>query len=203
MTVEELIEIYEAAVTKRYTEWVNAPEDDNISNDMLKRAGVTAIVRALRDEMGDPSTFKSAKPECCGRGVPNYKDGSEECCCQPDVWILHEEMLVRINEILGDAGEKVAEMPDLPTRTVQLTGVTKSRRPDIQFEPATDAAPAFYAGQDPKISLNTDAAPAVCEWRGSKDGQLAYMGCTKRLEWTYDRRKCPSCGKSITFTEAK
>ena len=49
----------------------------------------------------------------------------------------------------------------------------------------------------------TDAAPAVCEWRGSKDGQLAYMGCTKRLEWTYDRRKCPSCGKSITFTEAK
>ena len=48
----------------------------------------------------------------------------------------------------------------------------------------------------------TDAAPAVCEWRGSKDGQLAYMGCTKRLEWTYDRRKCPSCGKPIAFTEA-
>ena len=73
----------------------------------------------------------------------------------------------------------------------------------VANEPATDAAPALYAGQDPKISLNTDAAPAVCEWRGSKDGQLAYMGCTKRLEWTYDRRKCPSCGKSITFTEAK
>ena len=130
--------------------------------------GVTAIVRALRDEM-------------------QFHSGM--------AW-------ERLNEILGDAGEKVAEMPDLPTRTVQLTGVTKSRRPDIQFEPATDAAPAFYAGQDPKISLNTDAAPAVCEWRGSKDGQLAYMGCTKRLEWTYDRRKCPSCGKSIEFKEA-
>jgi len=146
-----------------------------MSQDM-HRAGVTAIVRALRDEIVPPTKSRAASST-----------------------MLTRHVLAGFDEILGDAGEKVAEMPDLPTRTVQLTGVTKSRRPDIQFEPATDAAPAFYAGQDPKISLNTDAAPAVCEWRGSKDGQLAYMGCTKRLEWTYDRRKCPSCGKPIAF----
>ena len=80
------------------------------------------------------------------------------------------------HEILGDAVEKVAG---------------GSTREDEQSCNSSDGS-----------SPATDAAPAVCEWRGSKDGQLAYMGCTKRLEWTYDRRKCPSCGKSIEFKEA-
>ena len=80
-------------------------------------------------------------------------------------------------QILGDAGEKVAE------------GIAERADEQRADAPATDPI--------------RDAAPAVCVWRGSKDGQLAYMGCTKRLEWTYDRRKCPSCGKPIKFTEAK
>jgi len=174
VTLDDLMTLFQSARqgTRDWngTEWVGVYGGD--------RAGVTAIVRALRDEVAND-------PEA---NMP---------------WWWGDAIHSKFETILGsDAGEKVAEMPDLPTRTVQLTGVTKSRRPDIQFEPATDAAPAFYAGQDPKISLNTDAAPAVCEWRGSKDGQLAYMGCTKRLEWTYDRRKCPSCGNPIKFTEA-
>ena len=82
-------------------------------------------------------------------------------------------------QILGDAGEKVAG------------GSTR------------EDGPGGVEQAVPALTLATDAAPAVCVWRGSKDGQLAYMGCTKRLEWTYDRRRCPSCGKSITFTEAK
>ena len=176
MTLDDLMALFQSARqgTRDWngTEWVGVYGGD--------RAGVIAIVRALRDEIVPPTKSRAASST-----------------------MLTRHVLAGVDEILGDAGEKVAEMPDLPTRTVQLTDISKSRRPDIQFEPATDAAPAFYAGQDPKISLNTDAAPAVCEWRGSKDGQLAYMGCTKRLEWTYDRRKCPSCGKPITFTEAK
>ena len=129
--------------------------------------GVTAIVRALRDEM-------------------QFHSGM--------AW-------ERLNEILGDAGEKVAEMPDLPTRTVQLTGVTKSRRPDIQFEPATDAAPAFYAGQDPKISLNTDAAPAVCVWEDG--GMWMTTQCGRRFGYTASGlRVCPNCKAPIKFTEA-
>ena len=75
MTVEELIEIYEAAVTKRYTEWVNAPEDDNISNDMLKRAGVIAIVRALRSELAiahNEGGFMMATTKQCNG--PAYAD---------------------------------------------------------------------------------------------------------------------------------
>lgn len=67
---------------------------------------------------------------------------------------------------------------------------------------AVAEAPARPGDTRPVGSTTPVAAP-VCEWRGSKDGQLAYMGCTKRLEWTYDRRKCPSCGNPIAFTEAK
>lgn len=51
MTLDDLAEVYESAVAKRYMEWVNAPEGSgHITNDILRRAGVTAIIRALRDE---------------------------------------------------------------------------------------------------------------------------------------------------------
>ena len=57
-----------------------------------------------------------------------------------------------------------------------------------------------------ECALQSQVTPSpaadVCEWRGGP--QLAYMGCKPReLEWTYDRRKCPSCGKPIRFVEVK
>ena len=103
MTVDEIHRVYDDAYKQYQREPVNG-----WSAEKAERFALCSVVRALRDEMGDPSTFKSAKPECCGRGVPNYKDGSEECCCQPDVWLLHEELLERINEILGAAGDEAA-----------------------------------------------------------------------------------------------
>lgn len=74
---------------------LNGP-DDATAEDAMR-----VVVTALRDELGDPSTFKSAKQECCGRGVPNHSNTAEECCCLPDTWLLHEEFLGRINEILA------------------------------------------------------------------------------------------------------
>jgi hypothetical protein len=107
MSIDELVTTFTVA----YWGANNGPADRTNA-----RAGVTAIVRALRDEIDRIWT-------------------SDDMGCGTIIAVF--------NEILGsDAGEKVAEMPDLPTRTVQLTGITKSQRPDIQFEPATDAAPA-------------------------------------------------------------
>jgi len=61
-----------------------------------------------------------------------------------------------------------------------------------------DAGPTV---QDLFPEAFTPAAAPVCEWSG--EPPLAYMGCKPRnLEWTNDRRKCPSCGKTIKFKEA-
>lgn len=171
MTVDELRKIFDDAYAKHDKSGHPATESG------CRSAGVTAIVRALRDEMGDPSTFKSAKPECCGRGVPNFKDGSEECCCQPDVWLLHEELLERINEIPGIAAEeKVAE----------FTGGMN----DLSV---SDAAPAEHSD-----------ATAVCVWTGE---EYVTYSTSCESEHEVDPHKapptyCPSCGKPIVFTEA-
>lgn len=88
---------------------------------------------------------------------------------------------------MSELVEKVAEMPDLPTRTVQLTGITKSERPDIQFEPAPDAA------------------PAVCEWTPRRAGsELHDTACGKAI-WRCDEHAgiCLNCKAPIKFTEAK
>ena len=57
MTLDDLNKIYEDASTKRYVEWVNSPEDGNISNDILRRAGFRAVVEALRDEMANGTAW--------------------------------------------------------------------------------------------------------------------------------------------------
>jgi len=183
VTVDDLIGVYIEA--SNAVVWEAEKRDLCPMSRDIQRAGVIAIVRALRSELAiahNEGGFMMATTKQCNG--PAYAD-----------W--------RINSILGDAGEKVAEMPDLPTRTVQLTGVTRSQRPDIQFEPATDAAPAFYAGQDPKISLNTDAAPAVCEWtsRGRNEpGFYSTPHGIRHMSLRHD--SCVSCGKPIKFTEA-
>ncbi len=167
MTVEELIGVYIEA--SNAVVWEAEKRGLCPMTLDMQRAGVTAIVRALRDEFG-----RIMEPS--------------------DDWNRMGVVDVFNDILLGDAGEKVGThgSPELDE----------------------DARKLEAMGQDPGMTIEefldehfrppaTDAAPAVCEWRGSKDGQLAYMGCTKRLEWTYDRRKCPTCGKPIRFTEAK
>jgi hypothetical protein len=153
MSIDELVTTFTVA----YWGANNGPADRTNA-----RAGVTAIVRALRDEIDRIWT-------------------SDDMGCGTIIAVF--------NEILGsDAGEKVAEMPDLPTRTVQLTGITKSQRPDIQFEPATDAA------------------PAVCEWTKGfetyENRKWWRAACGHSFYGTPTFENC-KCGKPIKFTEAK
>jgi hypothetical protein len=140
VTVDDLVKVYCDAF---YAQRDKAPEKGITEAD---RAGVTAIVRALRDEI-------------VSRTARNTLD-----------------------QILGDAGEKVAG--GLPDDAVPI--------PLMRPESAI-SAPA------------TDAAPAVCVWTGE---EYVTYSTSCESEHEVDPHKapptyCPSCGKPIAFTEAK
>lgn len=151
-TVDELLEVFRNAGIDCSLENPDATGDD------AERAGIAAIVRAMRDEC-DPDKFPRAGYMCWGD----------------------------FNEILGPAGDEVADTPDLPTRTVQLTGITKSARPDVQFEPAT--APA----------------PAVCEWTKRGRNEPGFYNTPHGLCHINHLPKSGGCwcGNPIAFTEEK
>ena len=111
-------------------------------------------------------------------------------------------------QILGDAGEKVAE------------GIAERADEQRADAPATDPirdAVAMARGRalvvDDIPILNklaaamkaaTDAAPAVCEWTGE---EYVTYSTSCESEHEVDPHKappthCPSCGKPIAFTEA-
>lgn len=168
MTVDDLAEVYDAAVSKRYIEWVNAPEgSDHLTNDILRRAGIRAIVRALRDDFVTAAVSGVALAAHVNAGTA--KPGAVERIADSV-----------INEILGDAGEKVAE----PTAGQRLIKAAKE-------------AAAIARGEVP------DAAPAVCVWIDQVKG-MAWAGCDNKL---YPIKSavngCNGCGAPVKFTEAK
>ena len=120
-----------------------------------KRAGIIAIVRALRDEMASGTAWHA------------------------------------LNEILGDAGEKVGThgSPELDE----------------------DARKLEAMGQDPGMTLEellapaTAPAPAVCEWVKGETGGVR-PSCSDIYEYApYVAREgvCPECKAPIKFTEEK
>lgn len=162
---------------------LNGP-DDATAEDAMR-----VVVTALRDELGDPSTFKSAKQECCGRGVPNHSNTAEECCCLPDTWLLHEEFLGRINEILAprEGGSREAGGP---TREDGRTTEAGFDSLPADVGPSTPAAPAPTVGQrlikaaheaaaiargDMQPGRVHAASASVCEWKLSNEvGALGF-----------------------------
>lgn len=112
-------------------------------------AGVLAIVRALRDEIVPPTKSRAASSTMLTRHVRDV-----------------------FNEILGDAGEKVADYTCNGVRVV----IT----------------------QDPPA---TDAAPAVCVWTGEEYVTYS-TSCESEHEVDPHKAPptyCPSCGKPIKF----
>jgi len=206
VTVDELMKIGRAARTAYIM------QRQGVAGTLpdAERAATVAIVQALRNEIADAYErgFDDATSE--DWGSPR-KHRSNYACAESI-----------INEILGDAGEKVAETPDPPTRTVQLTGITKSKRPDIQFEPATDPirdAVAMARGRvlvvDDIPMLNklaaamkpaTDAAPAVCVWTKHAEKrwsiQCAPHGFFNPTPKRLAAERCAMCKAPIKFTEA-
>lgn len=92
MTVDELEAVYHKAYREDYD----------------TRAGIRAVMLALRDETGQ-SLAEMARKECCGRGVQTY--GPPECCGMPDLVVTTEQVNKAFNDILGDAGEMVPLPP--------------------------------------------------------------------------------------------
>lgn len=141
MTLDDLTKIYRDEIAlPRYPGW-----------DEKHRAGVKAVVLALRDEV-------LRSPSLEDEGMVTVVD---------DIF----------DQILGDAGP---QDDGILIGNQNVEAIIN----DLHDEQTSNAAD-----------------PPQCEWSGSKDGQLSYMGCTGKLEWTYDRHKCPSCGKPIKFKE--
>ena len=132
---------------------VNVYFENNRTKNGTTRAGIRAVVEALRDVLLPLiSTYSWDEVDA-------------------EKWF---------NEILASDGEEKA-----------ARGPTSNAGGAVEQSGATTD----------HSSTTPAAAPDVCEWRGGP--QLAYMGCKPRnLEWTHDRRKCPSCGKPIRFVEA-
>lgn len=133
-----------------------------------RRAGIEAVVRALRDEMASGTAWHA------------------------------------INEILGDAGEKVGThgSPELDEDAFKLQamgkdpGMTIEEFLDEHFKPpATDPAPVC------KWTLNTLPEPDGGSHYETScgDAWCRWYNTPKEDNYSY----CPSCGKPIKFTEAK
>lgn len=104
MTLDELHEIYRGT---RLAVIFEAKGEELVADvrERAERAGIAAVIRALRDEM-QTHCYTHGEPECCGRGVPNYDNTAEECCSAPTMKVMDEIVIGMFNEILGDAGEK-------------------------------------------------------------------------------------------------
>lgn len=169
----------------------------------IRRAGIRAVVEALRDEIvPERMRITSANDTCTRSSLRQY-----------------------FNEILGsDAGaEKVAGGSTREDeRSVEQLGATSSH---ATTSPATDPLPhlserekalfvaALKGDAGPTTPPATAAAPAVCEWTmdthpddGSHydtacgDAWCSVLGGTPKQD---NYSFCPSCGKPITFTEEK
>lgn len=146
-----------------------------------ERAGIAAAVRALRDEL-ETSLSEIARRECCGRGTVSRYSDQPECCDCPDLLVTTEQVNKVFNEILGDAGERVA-------------GVSVGNG-ETELDRTSGPAPA------------TDPAPAVCVW-AQQSLQAFYNSACGLDSMTHGNAvckcqdTCPSCGLPIKFTEAK
>lgn len=179
-TVDDLAEVYEAAVSKRYMEWVNGPEGDNISNDMLRRAGIRAVVMALRNHFQ------------YGNGWPGASTWKE------------------FDEILASEGEKVVGGQRAPVgSTVVLKTPTTDPAPTVgqRLIKAAKEAAAIARGEDtdaaPAVcvwTLETHPDDGSHYETACGDAWCSVLGGTPKQD---NYSFCPSCGKPIAFTEAK
>jgi hypothetical protein len=140
----------------------------------IRRAGIRAVVAALRRHFYEKT----------GTWEPTWP--------QVEVDLLFEDILAKAEHSDADQTEQrdvdrdgvEAEPPALQTKTVPLTGVKKTVRPDVVFEPS-----------DP-----TPAAAPVCEWTFKESG-LAVISCSKYPIGPYPSHGdfCTHCGKPVSF----
>ena len=165
MTIDDLVKVF------RSKAWPIPMKDGGEGSD---REGVTAIVRALRDET---------------RHMTLNRDSLEE---------LFTQILGDAGEKVAGGSAREDEQAAQPGSTTPATpkdeehfGVTVGR----EF-PATDAAPAVC------VWTETSIDPLGYAWLNSSCG-LVDCHERDVLMQPDPQKHCPSCGKPIKFTEAK
>lgn len=167
MTLDELFEKYHEA-------WSAVARQTDGDMQSAGRAGIRAIVRALRDET-------------CG----NIKSNQSAA----EAWAIFEE-------ILGDAGEKVAGGSTREDGQVAQPSSTT---------PATPKDEEYFGVTVGREFPTTDAAPAVCAWEyrlcpaditiGSAETECGRSMTGPMFRPKHNITTC-ACGKPIVFKAA-
>lgn len=189
MTIEELRKAYKAGYQTVVDTHDYHPLPDSIA--AAERAGVTAIVRALRDEMDDKGhyeihlMFNSILGSDAGEKVAGGSTREDE----------------KAVEAAGDKGPVTVNSP--------------------ATDPCPDCGGRKYLAKHalngtyyvhchcPKLKA-TDPAPAVCVWTRLDPNRVDYrIACAPDPSTIYHPHpqrlasaNCANCGKPITFTEA-
>lgn len=177
MTLDELTKIYRDEIAlPKYPGW-----------DEKHRAGVKAVVEALRDEL-PRALSEIARRECCGHGNVNRYGDQSECCDIPNLLVTTDQVHDALNEILASDGE------------VKAAGGAGSRQTESS-RPAADLVAMVEAEASKPVSYKPGfpaAAPDVCEWTlESKRPGSGWLDCKGNRHWI--KTVCPCCNRSIRF----
>lgn len=143
-----------------------------------ERAGIAAVVRALRDEFV----------------MMGMRDFSSDFDIKKSrAWF---------NEILGAAGnEKVAEY----TGGMNDLSVTPAAAPAPQANTVVLSQGYVNQIEQSRVEAHRNPAPAPCLWRvhhQTRNGPLYVSQCDGEWRHATSDPKCPSCGKKIFFPAA-
>jgi hypothetical protein len=96
VTLYDLCRIYDDAYENRARLEFPTPE----MKRAMHRAGIRAVVEALRDEL-PRALSEVARKECCGQGNANRYSDQLECCDIPNLMVTTDQVHDAINEILA------------------------------------------------------------------------------------------------------
>jgi hypothetical protein len=100
MNLEELNILFDFAVSRS----IQTNRED-LPPWAHRRAGIRAVVEALRDEL-PRALSEVARKECCGQGNANRYSDQLECCDIPNLMVTTDQVHDAINEILASDGVK-------------------------------------------------------------------------------------------------
>lgn len=178
---EEMLAVFKAGFRARF----DAPGLLRPEGDEAIRAGIAAVIRALRDE------FENEMGKCLDCSASGVHDHLDEV----------------FNRILGDA--ESGKVAGASAREGEAAGL---EQPRAARTPATDTAPdknwtGALQWEDACRSVASlpDLAPDECEWTDVGD---KYQSACGRSHFAWTSRDgvvvCPACKKPISFnTEAQ
>ena len=208
-TVDELCDVFGQASGAEYERWLYDQRNDHVTLAAgpalaMRRAGIAAVIRALRDEMqfGDWTAWHRLNEILGDAGNEKVAGG----CA--DGTVVQRQRYGENDRQSKDGAEVSPRHPDPATDLCPRCGYPAQDQCD---SPDCNTVPAPIAGTSEwKGIMFVETAPAVCEWTSDAtrglDG-LPHLGWNHPHGWTRgpkgNRKKCHHCGLPIKFTEAK